>query len=202
MSYLRDTVHVTIRTHNSTICGVDLSAARPETKTAGLILHIIRQNYCCHYFYYRYLDENIRTHIRNPRTNLKDDETFIESNKMHGEIKAHTKWNRLFWQMGYFPCFIYIKRNVLKFYFQNACVFMCFSMCLFAAINGYVYGNVNGLNMEVGDKVYWYLMGMGNEVDIHTAHWHGHSVEYKVNKNIYTCKTHHQNHRIQNTQRW
>lgn len=34
----------------------------------------------------RYLDENIRTHIRNPRTNLKDDEDFIESNKMHGEI--------------------------------------------------------------------------------------------------------------------
>uniref|UniRef100_A0A8C9YSY7 Hephaestin n=1 Tax=Sander lucioperca TaxID=283035 RepID=A0A8C9YSY7_SANLU len=78
-----------------------------------------------------YLDENIRTHIRNPRTNLKDDETFIESNKMH-------------------------------------------------SINGYLYGNLNGLNMEVGDKVYWYLMGMGNDVDIHTAHWHGHSVEYKL----------------------
>ncbi|XP_037325333.2 ceruloplasmin [Pungitius pungitius] len=78
-----------------------------------------------------YLDENIRTHIRNPRPNLKEDETFIESNKMH-------------------------------------------------AINGYMYANLNGLNMEVGDKVYWYLMGMGNEVDIHTAHWHGHSVEYKL----------------------
>ncbi|XP_028260436.1 ceruloplasmin [Parambassis ranga] len=78
-----------------------------------------------------YLDENIRTHIRSPRANLKDDETFIESNKMH-------------------------------------------------AINGYMYGNLNGLNMEVGDKVYWYLMGMGNDVDIHTAHWHGHSVEYKL----------------------
>uniref|UniRef100_A0A8D0D2E7 Hephaestin n=1 Tax=Sander lucioperca TaxID=283035 RepID=A0A8D0D2E7_SANLU len=62
---------------------------------------------------------------------LVDDETFIESNKMH-------------------------------------------------SINGYLYGNLNGLNMEVGDKVYWYLMGMGNDVDIHTAHWHGHSVEYKL----------------------
>ena len=48
------------------------------------------------------------------------------------------------------------------------------------SINGYVYGNLNGLNMEVGDKVYWYLMGMGSDVDIHTAHWHGHSVEYKL----------------------
>ncbi|XP_074525120.1 ceruloplasmin [Halichoeres trimaculatus] len=78
-----------------------------------------------------YLDENIRTHIRNPRANLKDDETFIESNKMH-------------------------------------------------SINGLMYGNLNGLNMEVGDKVYWYLMGMGNDVDIHTVHWHGHMVEYKL----------------------
>uniref|UniRef100_A0A3Q3K3A7 Hephaestin n=1 Tax=Monopterus albus TaxID=43700 RepID=A0A3Q3K3A7_MONAL len=78
-----------------------------------------------------YLDENIKTHIRNPRTNLKEEEAFIESNKMH-------------------------------------------------AINGYMYSNLNGLNMDVGDKVYWYLMGMGNEIDIHTAHWHGHNVEYKL----------------------
>lgn len=47
-------------------------------------------------------------------------------------------------------------------------------------INGLVYGNLKGLNMKVGDKVYWYLMGMGNEVDIHTAHFHGHSFDYKV----------------------
>ncbi|KAE8293886.1 Ceruloplasmin [Larimichthys crocea] len=78
-----------------------------------------------------YLDENIRTHIPNPRTDLKDEEAFIESNKMH-------------------------------------------------AINGYMYGNLNGLNMEVGTKVYWYLIGMGTDVDIHTVHWHGHSVEYKL----------------------
>uniref|UniRef100_H3CCD3 ferroxidase n=1 Tax=Tetraodon nigroviridis TaxID=99883 RepID=H3CCD3_TETNG len=78
-----------------------------------------------------YLDENIRRHVRNPPTNLKDDETFIESNKMH-------------------------------------------------AINGHMYNNLNGLNMEVGDKVYWYLMGMGTDVDIHSVHWHGHSAEYKL----------------------
>ncbi|KAJ0065372.1 hypothetical protein NL108_007568 [Boleophthalmus pectinirostris] len=78
-----------------------------------------------------YLDENIRTHVRNPRPNLKSEEGFIESNKMH-------------------------------------------------SINGYMYANVPGLNMEVGDKVYWYLMAMGTNIDIHTAHWHGHSVEYKL----------------------
>lgn len=34
-----------------------------------------------------YLDENIRTYITNPATDLKEDEDFIESNKMHGEIR-------------------------------------------------------------------------------------------------------------------
>lgn len=66
---------------------------------------------------------------------------------------------------------------------------MCFSV--YAAINGYMYANLNGLNMEVGDKVYWYLIGMGNEVDIHSVHWHGHSVEYKVFKNIQTLLHNH-----------
>jgi len=32
-----------------------------------------------------YLDENIRTHITSPAKDLKNDEDFIESNKMHGE---------------------------------------------------------------------------------------------------------------------
>lgn len=43
-----------------------------------------------------------------------------------------------------------------------------------------MYGNLHGLTMHVGDKVTWYLMGMGNEVDMHTAHFHGHSFDYKV----------------------
>ncbi|KAG7280767.1 hypothetical protein CRUP_037697 [Coryphaenoides rupestris] len=80
-----------------------------------------------------YLDDNIRTHIPNPPRGLKDNEQFIESNKMHG-------------------------------------------------INGRLYANLEGLNLLVGDKVYWYLMGMGSEVDIHSVHWHGHSVEYKTVK--------------------
>lgn len=62
-------------------------------------------------------------------------------------------------------------------------------MCFLSAINGYVYGNVLGLNMEVGDKVYWYLMGMGDDVSMHTAHWHGHNVEYKVNGDTITVRT-------------
>ncbi|XP_023699633.1 ceruloplasmin [Paramormyrops kingsleyae] len=48
------------------------------------------------------------------------------------------------------------------------------------AINGRLYGNLQGLTMLEGDQVYWYLLGMGNEVDMHTVHFHGHSFEYKL----------------------
>ena len=41
------------------------------------------------------------------------------------------------------------------------------------AINGLLFGNLNGLTMRRGDRVRWYLIGLGNENDIHTAHWHG-----------------------------
>ncbi|XP_018617415.2 ceruloplasmin [Scleropages formosus] len=78
-----------------------------------------------------YLDENIKNYVSKGSKVQKDDEEFIESNKMHG-------------------------------------------------INGRIYNNLRGLTMEVGDKVYWHLMGMGNEVDMHTAHFHGHSFEYKL----------------------
>ncbi|NXF91879.1 CERU protein, partial [Eubucco bourcierii] len=77
-----------------------------------------------------YLDENIKTYSANPHLVDKDDEKFLESNKMH-------------------------------------------------AINGKMYGNLQGLTMHVGDTVSWYLMAMGNEIDIHTAHFHGHSFDYK-----------------------
>ena len=40
-------------------------------------------------------------------------------------------------------------------------------------INGLLYGNLNGLTMRRGEHVRWYLIGLGNENDIHTAHWHG-----------------------------
>ena len=44
---------------------------------------------------------------------------------------------------------------------------------LMHAINGFVYGNLPGLTMQEGERVRWYLMGMGTEVDLHTPHWHG-----------------------------
>lgn len=46
----------------------------------------------------------------------------------------------------------------------------------FYAINGLVFGNLPGLIMKKGEKVRWYLLGMGNEIDLHTPHWHGETV--------------------------
>ncbi len=50
---------------------------------------------------------------------------------------------------------------------------------MFYAINGYIFGNLPGLVMKQGDKVRWYLLGMGNEIDLHTPHWHGETVTYE-----------------------
>lgn len=44
---------------------------------------------------------------------------------------------------------------------------------LMHAVNGYIFGNLPGLTMNNGERVRWYVLGMGNEVDLHTPHWHG-----------------------------
>lgn len=44
------------------------------------------------------------------------------------------------------------------------------------AINGYIFGNLPGLEVKQGQRVRWHLVGMGTEVDLHTAHWHGKTV--------------------------
>jgi hephaestin len=50
-------------------------------------------------------------------------------------------------------------------------------------INGYVYGNQplgttagTGMTVKQGQRVRFYLMSMGTEVDLHTPHWHGNTV--------------------------
>jgi len=47
---------------------------------------------------------------------------------------------------------------------------------LFYAINGFIFGNLPGLTMKQGDKVRWHLLAMGNEIDLHSPHWHGETV--------------------------
>jgi len=48
---------------------------------------------------------------------------------------------------------------------------------LMHVINGYIFGNLKALDMKKGDKVRWHLIGLGTEVDLHSAHWHGETVE-------------------------
>ncbi|MEO6200629.1 MAG: multicopper oxidase domain-containing protein, partial [Cryobacterium sp.] len=49
---------------------------------------------------------------------------------------------------------------------------------LMHSINGYVFGSLplETMTMRKGERVRWYLMGMGTEVDLHTPHWHGNTV--------------------------
>ncbi|XP_007437473.1 ceruloplasmin, partial [Python bivittatus] len=111
------------------VCRKEVNRVIPESKILqfALLFMVIDENESW------YLDENIKIYSANPGDVNKEDEEFIESNKMH-------------------------------------------------AINGRVFGNLNGLTMHIGDKVNWYLLGMGNEVDMHTAHFHGHSFNYKYNR--------------------
>ena len=49
---------------------------------------------------------------------------------------------------------------------------------LMHSINGYVYGNLplETMTMHKGERVRWYVMAQGTEVDLHTPHWHGNTV--------------------------
>ncbi|EMP36156.1 Hephaestin-like protein 1 [Chelonia mydas] len=48
------------------------------------------------------------------------------------------------------------------------------------AINGRVYDNLHGLTMKEGANTNWYLIGMGNEIDIHTVHFHAETFIFKT----------------------
>lgn len=47
---------------------------------------------------------------------------------------------------------------------------------LMHAMNGYVYDNLPALTMRVGERVRWYQLALGTEVDLHTPHWHGNTL--------------------------
>ncbi|XP_068956504.1 hephaestin isoform X2 [Petaurus breviceps papuanus] len=78
-----------------------------------------------------YLKENVAAHRPQDsgHSNLQD-ETFLESNKMH-------------------------------------------------AINGKLYANLRGLTMYQGERVAWYMLAMGQDIDLHTVHFHAESFLYR-----------------------
>lgn len=43
-------------------------------------------------------------------------------------------------------------------------------------INGFIFANMPMMSMQQGERVRWYVLGMGSERDLHTAHWHGNTV--------------------------
>ncbi|XP_071964870.1 hephaestin-like protein [Antedon mediterranea] len=50
---------------------------------------------------------------------------------------------------------------------------------LMHGINGRLYGNLRGIEMVVGERVDWYIIGVGNEVDVHSVHFHGQTATFK-----------------------
>ena len=44
------------------------------------------------------------------------------------------------------------------------------------SINGYLFGNLPGLDFKRGEHVRWYVMAAGTETGLHTPHWHGNTV--------------------------
>ena len=51
---------------------------------------------------------------------------------------------------------------------------------LMHSINGFVFGNLplESLTMQRGERVRWYMLGMGTEVDLHTPHWHAQTLTW------------------------
>ncbi|CAL1527320.1 unnamed protein product, partial [Lymnaea stagnalis] len=49
-------------------------------------------------------------------------------------------------------------------------------------INGRLYGNNNNLVMEYGERIVWYMMGLGAQIDLHTIHLHGHTFIHSSEK--------------------
>jgi len=50
---------------------------------------------------------------------------------------------------------------------------------LMHAVNGYIFGGLSGLAMNRGERVRWHVLGMGNEMDLHTVHWHAKTLRFR-----------------------
>lgn len=109
-----------------------------------------------------YLDDNIRAFTTAPATVKKEDEGFMESNKMH------CRQNN--------PIINYLKKKKTT---NNISLFV---FVYLTALNGFVYRNLPGLTMCKGDKVTWHLSGLGSEVDINSLYFEGNRFIYLQNR--------------------
>ncbi|XP_014372908.1 hephaestin-like protein 1 [Alligator sinensis] len=80
----------------------------------------------------------------------------------------------------------YLKENIEKYLHKNPVNLNYTEEFLESnimhAINGKIYNNLLGLTMNKGENTNWYLIGMGNEIDIHTVHFHAQSFIFKTDK--------------------
>lgn len=53
---------------------------------------------------------------------------------------------------------------------------------LMHGMNGLVWGDNVGYSTAKGERVRWYIIGMGTEVDLHTPHWHGATLLHNGNR--------------------
>lgn len=51
-----------------------------------------------------------------------------------------------------------------RYRFTSKIYVITFNAMWFAGINGFLYGNLPGLSMCQGSKIYWHMFGLGNEV--------------------------------------
>ena len=49
-------------------------------------------------------------------------------------------------------------------------------------INGLMFANLLDLEAEAETQIRWYVLGLGTETDLHSVHWHGHTVQYCGNR--------------------
>jgi manganese oxidase len=50
---------------------------------------------------------------------------------------------------------------------------------LMHSISGYIFGGPPGLVMDSGQRVRWHVLGMGNEMDLHSVHWHAKTLRFR-----------------------
>lgn len=70
---------------------------------------------------------------------------------------------------------------------RSSCIFIACSFLEFfintfitvTGINGLLYNNLKGLSVNLNQTTEWYLMGLGDEVDLHTVHFHGQTILYR-----------------------
>lgn len=109
--------------------------------------------------------------------------------------KGHTRHNETMLPIDvdreFFSLFTVFDENVSPYLEANLST--CSGLCdpddeafqesnLMHGINGLVYDNNQGYTMRKAERVRWYIMGMGTEVDLHTPHWHGTTLLHNGNR--------------------